>query len=67
MIRWPGHITPRSTNAMFSIMDFFPTLAKFAGAKVPTDRPIDGIDQSDLLLGKGEAGSRESLLSFVRS
>jgi arylsulfatase len=52
MIRWPGHITPRSTNAMFSIMDFFPTLAKFAGAKVPTDRPIDGIDQSDLLLGK---------------
>jgi arylsulfatase len=65
MIRWPGHITPRSTNAMFSIMDFFPTLAKFAGAKVPTNRPIDGIDQSDLLLGKSEAGSRESLLSFV--
>jgi arylsulfatase A-like enzyme len=38
MIRWPGKIRPRVSNEMFSEMDFFPTLAKFAGVKIPTDR-----------------------------
>ena len=65
MIRWPGRIAPRSSYAMFSIMDFFPTLARFAGGKVPDDRPIDGIDQTDLLLGTSESGRREELLTFV--
>ena len=32
---------------------------------MPTDRPIDGIDQTDVLLGKSEMGYRESLLSFI--
>ncbi len=51
IIRWPDHIRPRVSYAMFSIMDFFPTFARLAGGKVPDDRPIDGVDQSDLLLG----------------
>ena len=50
---------------MFSIMDFFPTFAQLTGGKVPEDRPIDGIDQSDLLLGKDDGGRREHLLTFV--
>ena len=65
MIRWPNEIRPRISNAMFSIMDFFPTLAHLAGGKVPDDRPIDGVDQTDLLLGKNDTGRREQLLSFV--
>jgi C-terminal region of aryl-sulfatase/Sulfatase len=65
MIRWPGKIRPQVSNEMFSQMDFFPTLAKFAGAKIPTDRPIDGIDQSAYLLGQNEKGSRESMLTFI--
>jgi arylsulfatase A-like enzyme len=65
MIKWPGKIQPRASYEMFSIMDFYPTLAKFAGANVPTDRPIDGIDQSAYLLGQQEKGSRESLLTFI--
>jgi arylsulfatase len=65
-IRWPGHVKPdTSSYAMFSIMDFFPTFAGIIGAKVPTDRPIDGIDQIDVLLGKSETGKRDSLLSFT--
>ena len=65
-IRWPGKVKPGTTsNAMFSIMDFFPTFANVIGAKVPTDRPIDGVDQTDVLLGKSESGKRESLLTFV--
>ena len=50
---------------MFSIMDFFPTFAQIIGASVPSDRPIDGVDQTDVLLGKSTTGKRESLLSFV--
>jgi arylsulfatase A-like enzyme len=65
IIRWPGHIKPGQSNAMFSIMDFFPTFAHLVGGKVPNDRPIDGVDQKDLLLGKSEAGARDNLLTFV--
>lgn len=65
-VRWPGHIKAGTTSyAMFSIMDFFPTFAHIIGAKVSTDRPIDGVDQIDVLLGKTETGNRESLLSFI--
>jgi arylsulfatase A-like enzyme len=65
LIRWPGQIRPRSSYAMFSIMDFFPTLARLAGGKVPADRPIDGVDQTDLLLGTSDTGRRDALLTFV--
>jgi arylsulfatase A-like enzyme len=65
MIRWPGHIPPRSSYAMFSIMDFFPTFAQLVGGKVPDDRPIDGVDQSNLLLGRNDTSEREHLLTFV--
>jgi len=65
-IRWPGHVKPDTTSyAMFSIMDFFPTLASIVGGKMPADRPIDGVDQSDVLFGKSAVGHREDLLSFI--
>jgi arylsulfatase len=65
-IRWPGHVAPNTTSyAMFSEMDFMPTFAAILGARLPTDRPIDGIDQTAVLLGKSEQGARESLLSFA--
>jgi len=65
-IRWPGHIAPNTTtNAMFSIMDFLPTFAAILGAKLPTDRPIDGVDQTAVLYGKSDKGARESLLTFI--
>lgn len=66
IIRWPGEIKPGSTSyAMFSIMDFYPTFARLVGGKMPDDRPIDGVDQTDAILGKNETGNRESLLSFI--
>lgn len=67
-IRWPGHVKPdTSSYAMFSIMDFMPTLAAIVGGKMPTDRVIDGVDQSDVLLGNSVDGHRDSLLSFIGS
>jgi arylsulfatase len=67
-VRWPGHVKPDATSyAMFSIMDFFPTLAGIVGGKMPTDRPIDGVDQSDVIFSKGAVGHRDTLLSFIGS
>src|SRR5262249_1711622 len=66
LIRWPGKVKPgRTSYAMFSIMDFMPTFARIVGSNMPTDRAIDGVDQSDVLLNDSATGHRESLLSFI--
>jgi arylsulfatase len=65
MIKWPGKIDPSVSNEMFAIHDFLPTLAKIVGAKLPKNRPIDGVDQSDFLLGKQKKSNREHLLTFI--
>jgi arylsulfatase len=66
LIRWPGKIAPeRVTNEIVHGVDMFATLAKIGGAKVPTDRPIDSIDQSDIFLGKSEKSAREGFPIFV--
>jgi len=60
LIRWPGKIAAgRVSNEIVHGVDMFATLAKFAGANVPTDRPFDSIDQSDFFLGKTEKSARE--------
>jgi hypothetical protein len=45
---------------MFSIMNFFPTFAHLVGGKVANDRPIDGVDQTDLLLGRSDTAGQSS-------
>lgn len=62
IVRWPGRVPAGSTSdAIVSTLDVLPTFAALAGAsdKVPTDRTIDGVDQTELLLGKSESGSRD--------
>ena len=66
IVRWPGHIAADSeNNEIVSIHDLYPTLANIAGARIPNDRPIDGVDQLKLLTGAGES-ARESILYFNR-
>ena len=65
MIKWPGKIAPRASNEMFAVHDWFPTLASIIGAKVPADRPIDGVDQRAFITGKQEKSNRESLITFI--
>ena len=67
MIKWPGKISAGKNNGMVSIQDFFPTLANIIGAKVPSDRPIDGVDQTNFFMGKQENSNREHLLTFVNN
>jgi arylsulfatase A-like enzyme len=50
---WPGRIKPTVQRTMASTMDLFPTSLRLAGADVPSDRPIDGLDIRPLLFGTG--------------
>jgi arylsulfatase len=60
IIRWPGKIPKgKVTNEIIHMVDVLPTIASIVGAEVPKDRIIDGIDQSDFLLGKQEQSNRE--------
>jgi arylsulfatase A-like enzyme len=74
IIRWPGKIKPGTVeNAIFSGLDWFPTLAAAAGAPdigkellkgvKLGDRSyknhLDGYNQLDLLLGKGPSARHE--------
>jgi arylsulfatase A-like enzyme len=55
---WPGQIRAGVVNTNLAcLMDLFPTALKLAGATVPADRVIDGVDLSGLLLG-GAANPR---------
>jgi arylsulfatase len=66
IIRWPGRIPAgRVSNQIVAIVDLFPTLARIAGGKVPTDRPIDGVDQLDFFTGRQEKSNRETVLLFL--
>jgi arylsulfatase A-like enzyme len=66
IIRWPGRVPAgRVTNEIVHVVDLYTTLAGVAGAQVPTDRPVDGVDQLEFFLGKRENSSREGFPAFV--
>jgi arylsulfatase A-like enzyme len=63
MIRWPGHVPAgQVSDEIVHGVDLFPTLAKIATAAVPSDRPIDGIDQSQFFFGKAVRSARDGIL-----
>jgi arylsulfatase len=66
LIRWPGKIPAGVvSNEIVHQIDTFTTFATLAGVEIPTDRAIDGVDQSDFLLGRQPQSNRESVLAFV--
>ena len=61
--RWPGKIAVgRKSNEIVHITGWLTTLLTMAGLSVPTDRVIDGRDQSQFLYGKQEKSNREGFL-----
>ena len=63
IVRWPGKVpADRLSDAIFATIDFMPTFARLAGFEVPDDRVIDGVDQTELLLGKSKEGARDTFL-----
>jgi arylsulfatase A len=62
--RWPGRIAAgRLETALTCNMDLFPTFVALAGGKLPSDREIDGVDMTPVLLGKG-SGQRDSFFYY---
>jgi len=56
--RWPGKVPAGAACAeQASVMDILPTFAALAGARLPTDRAIDGKDIWPLVSGRSGARS----------
>ena len=61
IVRWPGHIAPgRTSDELATSLDLFPTIAALCAAEVPTDRTVDGVDISALLLDDQAPPPREA-------
>lgn len=59
LVHWPGKIMePVRCDTPVSVVDFFPTLAEMAGAKLPPGQPLDGQSIIPLLTGQGAWNDR---------
>ena len=64
---WPGTIPKNSeTDETMSLIDMLPTLAALAGSAPPGHLPIDGLDVSDALLGRGDGRSPHQDLFYYQ-
>ncbi|MDZ4738283.1 MAG: arylsulfatase [Alphaproteobacteria bacterium] len=62
LMMWQGTIEPdQKSDGLFDFNDIMPTALGLAGesARLPTDRYIDGIDQTSFLLAPGGASNRK--------
>jgi len=65
--RWPGMIASDSiVGDIVHVTDLFTTLARLSGAEggIPTDRLIDGVDQSGLMLLGESKGRRDHVMIY---
>lgn len=68
VMRWPGHVPAgRVSNQIIHVTDIFATLSKLGGAQIPTDRPIDGVDQLAHLTGQADKSSREGFPFYIKN
>ncbi len=61
---WPGRIQHKVEREFACMMDLFVTSLKLAGAEVPTDRAIDGVDIARLLSGTGKVERKEPFFFY---
>ncbi len=66
LIRYPDKIPPRQvSNDMVHLVDVLPTLAAFTGGETPSDRILDGVDQSSFFVGDAAKSARESMVIYI--
>jgi arylsulfatase len=66
IMRWPGHIAAgRTSNEIMHVVDVYTTLAAIAGARLPGDRLIDGVNQTAFLTGKKETSARDAFPVYL--
>lgn len=65
IVRWPGRIPEgRTCGQLCTMMDLLPTLARLAGARLDTDRVIDGKDIWNLWSGQTGAESPHEVFYY---
>ena len=68
IVRWPGRVAQgQVTDEIIHVTDLFATLIQAGGASVPTDRPIDGINQLPWWTGASAASAREGFLFYIKN
>ncbi len=66
IVRWPGRIPAgRVSDEIVTTMDLLPTLAKLAGADLPDDRTIDGVDMMPFWSGRTDRSPRQTLYYYA--
>lgn len=68
IVYWPGMVSAgRQSDGLFDLMDLFNTSLAITGntRKIPTDRYIDGIDQSSFLLNEQGLSNRQSVFMYA--
>ena len=55
------------SDEIYSDLDWYPTIANLVDEadRIPSDRPIDGINQADFLLGMQTHSNREYIVTYV--
>jgi arylsulfatase A-like enzyme len=67
IVRWPDKVKAGAvSDEMLTAVDWLPTLAALAGQpdRVPTDRPIDGVDASAFLRGESPTTGRDHVIYY---
>ncbi len=60
---WPGRVDRRVVRDLGSTLDLLPTIAALTGARLPSDRTLDGYDLSGVLLDE-EKSPREEMFYY---
>jgi arylsulfatase A-like enzyme len=65
IVRWPGKIKAGGTNdEMMHIVDFYNTFITLGGGKLEQERPVDGINMTDVIF-EGESSPRSEVVYDV--
>jgi arylsulfatase A-like enzyme len=68
IVHWPGVVEPgRVSDEIVHVTDLFSTIAAAGSARLPDDRPVDGVNQLDLWKGRSDKSAREGFLFYIKN
>lgn len=67
IVRWPKRVAPGwVSDEIVHVTDLFTTLIDAGGGAMPTDRPIDGLNQMAWWTGAQERSAREGFVFYIK-
>ncbi len=65
IVHWKNHISSGISDQLISSIDLLPSIAKIVGEELPKERTIDGVDQSELILGRSKQSHRDTFFYYM--